>query len=45
MEKYMYKAIEKMDQWIAWFNKATPLKKFIFFLFVIIGISILTKIF
>ena len=45
MEKYAEKAIEKMDQWIAWFNKATPLKKFIFFVAVIIGINILTKIF
>jgi len=45
MEKYAYKAIEKMDEWIAWFKDASPLKKFIFLAAVIIVLSILAKIF
>ena len=45
MEKYAYKAIEKMDKWIAWFRDASPLKKFIALVVVMIVITVLANIF
>lgn len=45
MEKYAYKAIEKMDEWITWFKDTSPLKKFIFFAALMIVLVVLNQIF